>query len=208
MDCPPDHITPRGGSGATRPPPEAPSGIAEGGASPSPGDPRSLGQGVEGGATPIRERISLRVPEFGQLVSANSAKERVREDIMMQSKVFLVILVLAGPFGCGGNVKESGEDTAAQDKATDAETTTSSTDPSSGETTAEATGDTRRLGECVEGFEPQAEPERSCNWLGDDGLCYDTREAACNCVCPRDHDSFCLSGFYDGEGSRTEVYCS
>ena len=122
----------------------------------------------------------------------------------MEPKLLLVMFVFASQVGCGGDVKESDEDTA-----TDAKTATSSTNSSSNEQAAEAdSSDTRRLQDCVEGFDPLEEPERPCTWLGDDGLCYDTMDAACDCVCPRDHDSYCISEFPKGEGGRTEVYCS
>jgi hypothetical protein len=67
-------------------------------------------------------------------------------------------------------------------------------------------GDTP-LGECVLGFPPYAPEGRSCPWLADD-LCYESRDMACNCVCPRDRDSQCASGFEGGPDSRVEVYCN
>jgi hypothetical protein len=66
-------------------------------------------------------------------------------------------------------------------------------------------GDTP-LGECTLGF-PQHRPEgRSCTWLADE-LCYESREMACNCICPRSRDSQCSSGFEEGPDSRVEVFC-
>ena len=63
------------------------------------------------------------------------------------------------------------------------------------------------LGACEEGFDPAQNPDRLCNWLGDDGRCYDSRPEACNCICPRDRDSVCSSEFYQGEGEATPVTC-
>jgi hypothetical protein len=66
-------------------------------------------------------------------------------------------------------------------------------------------GDTP-LGECVLGFPPHRPEGRSCPWLADD-LCYEAREMACNCVCPRNRDSQCSSGFDAGPDGRVAVYC-
>ncbi len=63
------------------------------------------------------------------------------------------------------------------------------------------------LGPCAEGFDPDEAPNDPCDWLGEDGLCYATKEAACDCVCPRDRDSTCSSGFFRGEGQATPVDC-
>ena len=43
-----------------------------------------------------------------------------------------------------------------------------------------------------------------CPWYAE-GYCYPTKEEACNCICPRDRDSVCLSGF---PGTRVEVMCN
>lgn len=47
-----------------------------------------------------------------------------------------------------------------------------------------------------------------CPWLGDDGLCYPNVDAACNCVCPRDHASVCVAGFPGGSNGRVPVSCN
>jgi hypothetical protein len=66
-------------------------------------------------------------------------------------------------------------------------------------------GDTP-LGDCTLGF-PQHRPEgRSCTWLADE-LCYESRDMACNCICPRNRDSQCSSGFEEGPDGRVEVFC-
>jgi hypothetical protein len=64
------------------------------------------------------------------------------------------------------------------------------------------------LGVCVPGFERAADPGRSCNWLTEAGVCFDTKDAACNCICPSTQDSLCFSNFDDGPGSATLVHCS
>src|SRR5689334_11631346 len=64
-----------------------------------------------------------------------------------------------------------------------------------------------KLGSCHLGFAPDDEPTRDCNWLGHE-RCYDTKLAACACLCPIDSpNSICLSDFYDGPNSKTEVKC-
>lgn len=66
---------------------------------------------------------------------------------------------------------------------------------------------TTQLQDCRPGFDPNLERMRPCPWLASDGLCYAVREEACNCVCPTNADSLCLSSFYSGENGRTAVSC-
>ena len=120
----------------------------------------------------------------------------------MTSKALFLLLALSGSTGCGGDVKDSSEDTTKDGKTASPSANSSTTEADAG------SSDTQKLGSCKKGFDPLEQPDQPCNWLGDDGLCYDDRQAACNCVCPKDCSSLCLSGFYDGEGSRTDVYCS
>jgi hypothetical protein len=40
-----------------------------------------------------------------------------------------------------------------------------------------------------------------------DGLCYETKAAACNCVCPRDHDSWCSSELGESPAWTMGVSC-
>jgi hypothetical protein len=67
-----------------------------------------------------------------------------------------------------------------------------------------AQGDTA-LGECKLGFSV-FETGQPCAWIADD-RCYDTREMACNCECPRDRDSQCFSGFDNGPDGHVLVEC-
>ncbi|HEX3854008.1 MAG TPA: hypothetical protein VHW01_23755 [Polyangiaceae bacterium] len=64
------------------------------------------------------------------------------------------------------------------------------------------------LGTCTPGFERVSNPSRSCNWLTEAGVCFDTKDAACACICPSNADSVCFSGFDDGPGSATLVHCT
>jgi hypothetical protein len=61
------------------------------------------------------------------------------------------------------------------------------------------------LGECKLGVREYS-TSKPCPWVAD-GRCYDTREMACNCECPRDRDSQCLSGFGDGPNGHVLVEC-
>jgi len=91
--------------------------------------------------------------------------------------------------GCGGKVEGAEEPSdPGESSASDA----AKKKPGSG----------TQLGECKLG---PLQPSKSCAWLGD-GRCYETKSAACNCVCPRDHDSVCWSDFPDGT-NPTVVHC-
>lgn len=65
-------------------------------------------------------------------------------------------------------------------------------------------GDTE-LGECQLGF-PASGTNKPCAWIADN-RCYESRQMACNCACPRDHDSVCTSGFGAGTDGRVPVDC-
>lgn len=62
------------------------------------------------------------------------------------------------------------------------------------------------LGECEPGFSHAQNPTLPCPWLGN-GLCYEKKDQACACVCPAEHDSWCVSDFPDPEGAPTHVFC-
>lgn len=62
------------------------------------------------------------------------------------------------------------------------------------------------LGECKPGFSHYQYPTLPCPWLGD-GLCYAQKDEACACVCPQDHDSWCMSDFPAEEGETALVTC-
>ncbi|MEO6602669.1 MAG: hypothetical protein ABIQ16_22485 [Polyangiaceae bacterium] len=66
---------------------------------------------------------------------------------------------------------------------------------------------THDLGDCAPGFSRVDNPNRPCNWLVEDGSCFDEKEAACACICPTSGSSVCFSGFDDGPGSATLVQC-
>ena len=118
--------------------------------------------------------------------------------------LFLAISVFAA---CGGRVIEdpgsggSGSDDLPSSGA--AQTGTA------GSPSARGSSDplpSRPLGDCTPGFPRAQSPARPCNWLTEDGICFDDKDVACNCICPTDHDSQCISGF-GGPGSATLVQC-
>ncbi|HEX9618615.1 MAG TPA: hypothetical protein VF989_00685 [Polyangiaceae bacterium] len=61
------------------------------------------------------------------------------------------------------------------------------------------------LGECVKGV--PIEDVEACAWLGSDDRCYETKEEACACICPRRDGTICTSGFPNGPNGRTPVRC-
>jgi hypothetical protein len=96
---------------------------------------------------------------------------------------------------CGGQVDDGGEkDPTGAPGSPSGDSGTDEDDPWSGVP----------LGDCQGGFKP-GNPEEPCVWkVGK--LCYPTKHDACNCACPKDHDSICSSGYPDGFGP-VEVFC-
>jgi hypothetical protein len=47
---------------------------------------------------------------------------------------------------------------------------------------------------------------KPCAWVAE-GRCYDEREMACNCACPRSRTSQCASGFESGPDGHVWVSC-
>lgn len=100
---------------------------------------------------------------------------------------------------CGGRIES--------DSGTGGGTGTDGAGPDgSGEGGASAGPSGSPLGACEGGFERSVDGP-PCNWVDGDDLCYSTKDEACNCICPRDRDSVCSSGFFRGEGNSTPVSC-
>jgi hypothetical protein len=122
-------------------------------------------------------------------------------------KLLVLSVALAGLVACGGRYEEPGSSgsgaggPAGSGTGSDA----SKGSDSSGSTVTLPQHD---LGACTPGFERATNPTRSCNWLTDAGACFDTKDAACACICPTSGDSVCFSGFDDGPGSATLVHCT
>jgi hypothetical protein len=122
-------------------------------------------------------------------------------------KLLVIWVAVAGLVACGGRYEDPGSDgsgtTAPSQSSTDADGGKNS--DSSGTTVTLPKQD---LGVCVPGFYRPAEPSRSCNWLTEAGVCFDTKDAACDCICPTTRDSECFSSFDGGPGSATPVFCT
>lgn len=116
----------------------------------------------------------------------------------------LALAVALSVLGCGGRA-ESGDDDATDSTITG----TSEPTPASpgGSSKSGSSFGATELGPCHLGFDPVVDPARSCDWLAK-GLCYETKLAACACVCPANRqDSVCSSGFDNGPNGRTLVIC-
>lgn len=114
--------------------------------------------------------------------------------------------------GCGGRTdvwREEGSNNEALEEdphaqQTDAQAAGNDTIGPDGTTTDEEwQWDSQPLGACEKGKLPQSGP---CDWLAE-GRCYATKDEACDCICPRDRETLCLSGFWDGPDSQTRVHC-
>jgi hypothetical protein len=104
--------------------------------------------------------------------------------------------------GCGGRIDGGSKDPGENQPS---KTPTPSSPASSHPPTDNPDADTE-LGACVRGPLEYAEPYQPCAWVADN-RCYDTREMACNCACPRSHDSQCASGFDGGPDGHVWVSC-
>jgi hypothetical protein len=117
----------------------------------------------------------------------------------------LMLFVIAGLAGCGGVAVEAPGSAGASDPGAGGQAPAS---PGAAGT-ASGTGSlpTHALGDCKPGFARDASPTRECDWMTVDRICFDDKDAACNCVCPASGDSVCWSDFYQGPGSATLVHC-
>ena len=105
---------------------------------------------------------------------------------------------------CGGVVETSHQP---------GENTSKSTTGTSGKASKSNDGSTDNpdadtdLGSCKLGPKENYGSDKPCAWVAD-GLCYDSRDMACNCVCPRSHNSQCASGFESGPNGHVWVACN
>jgi hypothetical protein len=109
--------------------------------------------------------------------------------------------------GCGGIVEH---EAPAGGGGSPGSGSGSGADPGSGSGARSGSGGAGNgqtpLGACSPGFSYAENPDLPCNWLAD-GRCYEEKLDACACICPRRAGTTCISGFYGGEGSATEVSC-
>ena len=104
--------------------------------------------------------------------------------------------------GCGGNVVGGTRDPEDKTPATSS-TGAKSSDP---EGTDNPNADTD-LGDCVLGPKETYGDDKPCAWVAD-GHCYQSRDMACNCACPRARNRQCSSGFDDGPAGHVWVSCN
>lgn len=115
---------------------------------------------------------------------------------LWKASAFVAAYGLLG--GCGGRTEPDAADASLP------ESDSKQTAPAKSEPPPNKAADkgkfpsgTTRLGECEPGFSQAKEPGASCPWTHE-GLCYETKLAACACACPRGStNSTCISGFED-----------
>jgi len=112
--------------------------------------------------------------------------------------------LLSAVVACGGRVERP---TSGGSGGGETAPASSSTKNTAGKSGASDPFPSHELGSCKPGFDLATNPGRPCNWLTDSGMCFDTNDDACACICPLDQDSVCYSPFYEGEGSATPVSC-
>jgi hypothetical protein len=107
--------------------------------------------------------------------------------------------VLSTLLACGGEVTGGGSQSSS---------TAEQSSPSQGGSQPKSTfgAPNTALGDCVEGPLEGSAEATSCTWVAKQH-CYEQREMACNCACPRDRDSQCLSGFDKGPTGHVPVDC-
>jgi hypothetical protein len=113
-------------------------------------------------------------------------------------------LMLALPLAaaCGGNVVGDG----SRDVKETAPSPGSSAPVASQEQGHDNPDGDVDLGDCTLGPAENRATDNQCAWVADD-RCYQTREMACNCACPRTRNSQCASGFEDGPDGHVWVSC-
>ena len=118
----------------------------------------------------------------------------------------LSVLELLGVVACGGRVIEQ-PGSGGSEPSQPAPTNTAGSAGKAGSPDAANPFPGKELGQCMPGFDRAQNPTRACRWLTESGLCFEDSEAACDCVCPTDHDSVCAHGFDRGPNSATLVVC-
>ena len=113
---------------------------------------------------------------------------------------FLPVLLLVG--ACGGVVEGGSEDPGEDAPARSPSGSGASS--SQGSDNPDADID---LGDCKLGPVENRSTDQQCAWVAD-MRCYQTREMACNCACPRSRNSQCASGFEAGPDGHVWVACN
>lgn len=111
-----------------------------------------------------------------------------------------MLVVACGGVVEGGSRQDGGEQTPSTNPGKDPP---ASDDEDSGSGLNDPNADTE-LGDCKLGYAETY--TKACAWVTD-GRCYETRQMACNCACPRDRNSQCASGFEGGADGHVWVAC-
>jgi hypothetical protein len=114
------------------------------------------------------------------------------------------LLTLPLVMACGG-IAEGGSNEPS-DGASKNTASGSSSSSSSNQGADNPDADTD-LGECKLGPLEGDPAHPLCAWVADK-RCYQTREMACNCACPRSRNSQCTSGFDEGPDGHVWVACN
>jgi hypothetical protein len=114
---------------------------------------------------------------------------------MWRSSLVALLLVACGGVVEGGSRQDGEEEKPSTNPGQDPA-------PSDDDGLDDPDADTQ-LGECKLGPEEGRAP---CAWVTD-RRCYETRQMACNCACPRDRNSQCSSGFESGPDGHVWVSC-
>ena len=121
-------------------------------------------------------------------------------------RLILPLFALAGFAACGGRVELPAP--GAEDAGIPAPASSTGQAGSVGKGGVPSSSlPSHELGVCKPGFDPASDPRRACNWLNKAGMCFSTRDEACACVCPLDHDSVCWSPFPGGTADPRLVQC-
>src|SRR4051812_46398193 len=113
-----------------------------------------------------------------------------------------LLLALPVAAACGGNVEGGSHE--PKESAPSSEPSTPASNHDQGTDNPDADVD---LGDCTLGPAENRATANPCPWVADD-RCYETREMACNCACPRTRNSQCASGFEAGPNGHVWVACN
>src|SRR5688572_20985657 len=123
--------------------------------------------------------------------------------------VLVVTAAVWGAIACGGQTDEGGEgyyEGGASGASGGGSGGGGSGGGSAGRAGGGSGGPTTPLDECKMGTPPPSSHDEPCAWLAKN-LCYETKEAAYACVCPRDRKSTCISSLPGGPNDRVPVDC-
>ncbi|MET0790561.1 MAG: hypothetical protein ABW061_03495 [Polyangiaceae bacterium] len=117
-----------------------------------------------------------------------------------------LFLVIFGLTACGGRAIEAPGSGGSDSSEPDTDNSTPAANAGSAAASSKPLP-AYALGDCTPGFSRQVNPNRPCNWLTKDGVCFDDKQGACACICPTSGESVCFSASGDGNGSATLVHC-